>query len=240
MTAQEATVSEARPGTAADVMVKVEGLYKHFGTKKVVTEVLRGIDLEVKSGEFVAVVGPSGSGKSTLLSLIGTLDRPSKGTIIIDGQDISQLRGARLADFRFHNIGFVFQQYYLIPTLTALENIMVPLMPRRVRFNKRKRAAELLEQVELSHRAHHLPSELSGGEQQRVCLARALVAEPKLVLADEPTGNLDSRMGREVFNLLTSLNVDRGLTLILVTHNLELAERADRITSLRDGAIVDD
>jgi len=220
--------------------LEVHGLRKVY-TNGVPVEALKGVDLTVQKGEFVAVQGPSGSGKSTLLHLLGTLDRPTEGTLRIGGVDVLALKGKALADFRRRHIGFVFQMFYLIPELTALENVMLPLQPyrRRLDFDLKARAEALLERVGLGGRMHHRPNELSGGEQQRVALARALVHYPSLLLADEPTGNLDSRSGAQILNLLQELREEYALTVVLVTHDDAVAARADRILYLRDGRFVD-
>jgi putative ABC transport system ATP-binding protein len=201
--------------------------------------ILDAVTLEVEQGDAVAITGPSGSGKSTLLGLIAGLDAPTYGTITVRGVDITRLGESALARFRRETIGYVFQSYHLIPTLTAAENVAVPLElagERRVAA----RARALLEQVGLGERAHHYPVQLSGGEQQRVALARAVALDPPLLLADEPTGNLDSATGAAIIELLFSLNRERGSTLLLVTHDPALAERADRVVSLRDGRVVGD
>ena len=201
---------------------------------------LNGVTLGIGAGEFVAVTGPSGSGKTTLLNLIGTLDAPTAGRLVVDGVDVGTLRGNRLADFRRAKIGFVFQFFNLVPTLTALENVMLPLLPyrRQCGFDLRKRAQELLEVMGLGGRANHLPGQLSGGEQQRVAIARALVNDPVIILADEPTGNLDSRMTEEIVAWLQRLNVERGVTLVVATHNPRVAGVAGRVMELRDGEVV--
>jgi putative ABC transport system ATP-binding protein len=199
--------------------------------------VLDGVSLEVAAGEAVAVAGPSGSGKSTLLGLIAGLDAPTSGTIVVAGVEVTRLGEPALARFRRETIGYVFQSYHLIPTLTAVENVMVPLdlagAPAAA-----GRAAALLAGVGLAERGHHYPAQLSGGEQQRVALARAMALDPPLLLADEPTGNLDSTTGAAIVDVLFGLNRERGTTLLLVTHDAALAERADRVVSLRDGRIV--
>lgn len=204
------------------------------------THALSDINLTLDSGDFISIIGPSGSGKSTLLSLIGTLDRPTSGTLSYGDQAIHQLKSKELSDFRFENVGFIFQQFHLIPTLTALENVMAPLFGRKVTYDKKERALSLLEKVGLADKAGSLPSQLSGGQQQRVAVARALVHEPKWLLADEPTGNLDTETGEIIFNLLRSLNEEKGCGVLFVTHDPALAERADRKIEMRDGLIIED
>ncbi len=201
--------------------------------------VLDDICLNIAPGEFVAVTGPSGSGKSTLLNLVGTLDRPTTGDIQVNRVDIAGLKGDALADFRLEHIGFVFQAYNLIPALNVLENVMLPLVPyrRKLDFKLEEQARQLLKAVGLEPRARHLPSQLSGGEQQRAAIARALINTSKIILADEPTGNLDSKSGQEVFELLKKMNVEMGVTILLVTHNEALARETGRILRLQDGRI---
>jgi putative ABC transport system ATP-binding protein len=201
--------------------------------------ILHSLDLVIPDGQFVAVVGPSGSGKSTLLGLIAGLDAPSSGEIRIDGEVINEMSEDALAGLRSKKIGFVFQSFHLIPSLTALENILVPMEIAGLR-NAPERARQLLRDVDLSARAHHYPSQLSGGEKQRVAIARASANEPTIMLADEPTGNLDSQNGRHVFELMVETNRRRGTTLVLVTHDHELAAEAARRISLRDGRVVGD
>jgi len=201
--------------------------------------ILSELDLTIPDGQFVAVVGPSGSGKSTLLGLVAGLDAPTSGRILVDGEDITRMSEDSLAGLRGRKLGFVFQSFHLIPSMTALENVMAPLEIAG-RRNAATRAGQLLEDVDFTGRAHHYPSQLSGGEQQRVAVARAFANEPKILLADEPTGNLDSRNGRHVFDLMVEMNRRRGATLVLVTHDHELASRADRRISLRDGRVVGD
>lgn len=199
---------------------------------------LSDVSFEVGRGDFISIMGPSGSGKSTLLNMIGCLDTPTKGEIIIDGQQVSKLKKSKLTDLRREKIGFVFQQYNLIPTLTALENVMLPLKYTGVsRKQAKKRSALALEQVGLEGRIHHRPFELSGGEQQRVTVARSLINNPSIILADEPTGELDTHTSDQVINLLRSLNESKGQTFIIVTHNPEVAADTDRIIKMRDGKI---
>src|SRR5947209_1369961 len=201
--------------------------------------ILRELDLTITDGQLIAVVGHSGSGKSTLLGLVAGLDAPTSGEIRIDGEEITRMGEDALATLRGRKIGFVFQSFHLIPSMTALENILAPMEIAGLK-DAQQRARQLLNDVELNERAHHYPSQLSGGEQQRVAVARAFANEPTILLADEPTGNLDSRNGRHVFDLMVEMNRRRGTTLLLVTHEHELARRADRQISLRDGQVVGD
>ncbi|HIP65684.1 MAG TPA: ABC transporter ATP-binding protein [Pyrodictium sp.] len=202
---------------------------------------VRGVSLELYKSEFTAIVGPSGSGKSTLLHLIGGLDKPTRGRIVVDGMEISSFDERELAEYRRRYVGFVFQQFYLIPRLTALENVEIAMMARGVpQSERRRRALKLLEMVGLKDRAYHRPGELSGGEQQRVAIARALANNPKLLLADEPTGNLDSATAHSIMKLFRRLVDEQGVTIIMVTHNLELVSYCDRVIKLRDGVVVGD
>lgn len=201
---------------------------------------LAGINLEIGQGEFVSIVGPSGSGKSTLLNIIGGLDSPTKGNIIVDGQDLSKASDSGLSSYRNKKVGFVFQTFNLQPTYNALENVALPLVFARVPLGKRNQIAkEALETVGLGDRVRHKPGELSGGERQRVGIARALVNSPKILLADEPTGNLDSKARERIMELLTKLNKERGLTLVLVTHDMESARDADRTLHMHDGKLTE-
>jgi putative ABC transport system ATP-binding protein len=220
-------------------MIRVENLVKMY-ENGVAVRALDGVTAEIDSGEFLALIGPSGSGKTTLLNLIGALDVPTSGRVVIDGQDISALRGNALADFHRKKIGFVFQAFHLVPSLTALENVMLPLLPyqKQCAFDLEKRALELLERMELIARRNHFPSQLSGGEQQRVAIARALVNTPTYVLADEPTGNLDSQSGKEIIALLENLNNESGTTVIVATHDLSIQEKVNRIIRLQDGCLL--
>ncbi|MCX5971781.1 MAG: ABC transporter ATP-binding protein [Coprothermobacterota bacterium] len=199
---------------------------------------LRGIDLQVEEGEFVAIMGPSGSGKSTLMNIIGCLDVPTSGTYRLSGSEVSRMSSNQLADLRAGKIGFIFQSFNLLPRTTALENVELPLNYQGV-ANARKRAEEALEWVGLSDRLHHRPNELSIGQQQRVAIARALVTHPSLILADEPTGNLDTRASEEIMNLLQSVHRQGG-TLVLITHETEIGQHAQRVVRLRDGLLVSD
>ena len=222
-----------------DAIVRTQDLTKVY-QDGVEVLALNRVSLAVTPGEFLAVTGPSGSGKSTLLNLIGTLDVPTQGQVVVNGIDTQTLKGNVLADFRREHIGFVFQLFNLVPVLTALENVMLPLIPyrRRLGFNLEKRAQDLLAAVGLESRMRHLPSQLSGGEQQRVAIARALINEPKLILADEPTGNVDSKAGADIIALLRQLNRERGVTVVLVTHDEAITQEVDRVLLLRDGSII--
>lgn len=201
---------------------------------------LRGIDLEIKEGEFVAIMGPSGSGKSTLMHIIGILDQPTSGVVKLEGDDVEELPEESLAELRNKHIGFVFQAFNLLPKTSAVENVELPLIYSNVTATeRRKRAIEALETVGLLERMNHTPAQLSGGQQQRVAIARALVTKPSLILADEPTGNLDSRAGEEIIKLLKDLN-KKGNTIILVTHEREIAEETKRIVEIKDGLIIAD
>ncbi len=204
-------------------------------------EILHGISLSVQEGEFASIVGPSGSGKSTLMNLIGALDRPTEGTYFLDGIDVESAHDTELSDIRNLKIGFVFQTYNLIPKTTALSNVELPMLYAGVpKAERRKRAKELLEMVEMRDRAKHLPEELSGGQKQRVAIARAMANDPAIILADEPTGALDTKTGRLVMDLFHRLNEEQNKTIVLITHSPELASETDRIISIRDGNIVDD
>ena len=200
---------------------------------------LKDVDLDVSAGEIVSIEGPSGSGKSTLLQLLGALDTPTAGTVRFEGQDLSRARDSVLTEIRSHRIGFVFQQFNLIPTLSAADNVAIAMAPKRMtRSERRQRAVQLLTQVGLGQRASHLPSRLSGGEQQRVAIARALANRPEVIVADEPTGNLDSESAAEVMSLLVGLRQDSGVTIIVATHDDEVARHATRRIRIRDGRIV--
>jgi putative ABC transport system ATP-binding protein len=221
-------------------MIEVRNLTKTLISGNHQVEILKGIDLTVQKQEVLAIEGPSGSGKSTLLGLLAGFDFPTGGTILLDGEEISRMNENQLAILRGKKLGFVFQSYNLLPTLTAEENVMLPIELRREGGKAQERARELLDAVGLGDRIMHYPVQLSGGEQQRVALARAFAGRPSILLADEPTGNLDSATGAMVLNLLLKLNRQEGATLMLVTHDPALSRLADRIVRLRDGKIVDD
>jgi putative ABC transport system ATP-binding protein len=220
-------------------MIEVRGLKKSIRNGTRTVDILRGIDLTIPRGQFAAIMGASGSGKSTLLGLLAGLDSPTEGEVILDGVAISRLEEDKLAEVRGRRIGFVFQSYQLIPTLTALENVMLPY-ELNARGDARGKAEALLETVGLGDRLQHYPVQLSGGEQQRVALARAFVLEPPIVLADEPTGNLDSKNGQHVLELLTERQRESQTTLVMVTHDPQIADHADRRIQLRDGLVVAD
>lgn len=216
-------------------MIEIKGIRKSFGT----LQVLKGIDLRIEKGEVVSIVGPSGSGKTTLLQIVGTLDSPDSGSVIIDGKDVTRLRGKELAHFRNQNIGFVFQFHQLLPEFTAEENVMMPaLIAGKSMKAAQSRAAELLNYMGLAERAKHKPAELSGGEKQRVAVARALMNEPAVILADEPSGSLDSQSKVELHQLFFDLRDKLGQTFVIVTHDPDLASITDRNIQLRDGMIM--
>ncbi|HHV39401.1 MAG TPA: ABC transporter ATP-binding protein [Tepidimicrobium sp.] len=220
-------------------IVKVENLSKSYGTGNTKVDALKDINLTIDEGEFVAVIGPSGSGKSTLLHLLGGVDRPTDGKVHVDGIDIYGLSEEELAIFRRRKVGFIFQFYNLVPVLTAEENILLPILLDQKKINK-EYFEELIGILNLDSRRHHLPNELSGGQQQRVSIGRALVYNPSIVLADEPTGNLDSKNSKEIVDLLKVSVKKYNQTLILVTHDLNIASQADRIITIEDGKIVHD
>jgi len=219
-------------------MIRLEGITKVYPMGNRRLEVLRGIDLQVERGAMVAIMGPSGSGKSTMLNIIGCLDRPTAGRYLLDGAEVSRLSSRDLAEVRGRQVGFVFQTFNLLPQLTALANVELGLRYSRGSDHHRERALAALDRVGLSDRATHRPAELSGGEQQRVAIARALAKNPPLVLADEPTGNLDSQSGAEVMSILTSLQREQAITLLMVTHDNGVARHCQRILHLKDGQIV--
>jgi putative ABC transport system ATP-binding protein len=227
-------------GSSNGHIIEMLGITKVYDTGKIQVEALKGIDLVVDKGEFVAVVGPSGSGKSTLLNLVGCLDTPSAGTYMLGGEAVAGLDRDHLADVRNRRVGFVFQNFNLLPQLTALENVEMPMLFGGIgRRERRRRAMEHLEKVGLGDRVEHKPTELSGGQMQRVAIARALAMEPDIVLADEPTGNLDTGSGSDVMSVLSEL-WGQGRTLVVVTHDKGLASRAGRVVEIRDGVVVTD
>ena len=221
-------------------IIEVRRLVKRINSGSHEVEILRGVDFSIPAGQFVAIMGPSGSGKSTLLGLLAGLDTPTEGRILLDGEEINRLSEDQMALLRARKIGFVFQSYHLVPTLTAEENVLLPLDLAGDGSQGAERARELLESVGLADRLDHYPVQLSGGEQQRVALARAFVSKPPVVMADEPTGNLDSTNGRHVLEMLLDLNRQEQTTLILVTHDRDLASQADRLITLKDGEVVSD
>ncbi|MBI2546059.1 ABC transporter ATP-binding protein [Candidatus Woesearchaeota archaeon] len=221
-------------------IIKLEKVWKTYKMGDIEVNALQGLDLEVRQGEFLAIMGPSGSGKSTAVNMIGCLDVPTRGKITLEHHDISKLSESELAQVRGRKIGFIFQQFNLIPTLTALENVMLPIVFQSVSREKRiRKAAELLKIVGLSGRMNHKPAEMSGGEQQRVAIARSLANNPDVILADEPTGNLDSSTGETVMGFLQNLNRKEGKTIIMVTHDNNVAKHADRIEFLKDGKVIE-
>jgi ABC-type antimicrobial peptide transport system, ATPase component len=226
--------------TAASA-VEARDVARSYHLDGVSVEALRGVTLLIEQGDYVAIVGPSGSGKSTLMHLLGCLDRPTSGSLLLDGRDVARLSDAELADLRNHTIGFVFQSFQLLGRTSALDNVALPLVYRGVRRAERRvRAAAALDSVGLGHRLGHRPGQLSGGEQQRVAIARALVGEPTVLLADEPTGNLDTRSGADVMALLSRLNSEHGVAVVVVTHDLAVAGHAHRRVHLRDGLVEQD
>jgi len=222
---------------SGDIVFEAVDLKKHFDGGKVAA--LQGVDLQIRQGEFVSVIGPSGCGKSTLLALLGSLDRPSDGTLTYRGQSIPDL--ADPAAYRCQEIGFIFQSFHLLPTFTAVENVQIPMFEGKLsRAHRKERAVDLLKSIGLGHRLCHFPSQLSGGERQRVAIARSLANGPSVLLADEPTGNLDSNSAQQIMELILQLHDEMGRTFVLVTHDLAIAERASRTVSMRDGRVTSD
>jgi len=220
-------------------MIRVQNISKVYRTKTIETTALDNIDLHVPKGEFLSIMGPSGCGKSTLLNIIGLLDEPSNGNILVDGQSIKNFNSRTTSKFRNEKLGFIFQSFHLIPDLSVIDNVELPLLYRSVSGSERKRmAAEALESVGLANRKSHFPNQLSGGQKQRVAIARAIVGRPAIILADEPTGNLDSVMGDEVMAILTRLNKEEGTTIVMVTHDERMAKKTDRLIRLYDGTQV--
>lgn len=231
---KKTTTSSQKP------IIELKNVWKTYQMGENKVHALSGITLQVMSGEFLAIMGPSGSGKSTCMNMVGCLDRPSTGQVLLDGQDISKMTESKLAQIRGQKIGFIFQKFNLINTMTAKENVMLPLIFQEWDYEKRnKRAEELLKLVDLGDRMDHKPSELSGGQQQRVAIARALAVDPEVILADEPTGNLDTKTGNTFMDFLKKLNKEEGKTIIMVTHDMPTARFARRVEILQDGKIVD-
>ena len=221
-------------------MIKLTGINKIYRTDTIETQALENVNIEVKKGEFVSIMGPSGCGKSTLLNIIGLLDEPTAGTVEIAGCDTTGMKDKEMADFRNRTLGFVFQSFHLINSLNVIDNVELPLLYRGVKRSERRRLAkEMLERVGLSHRMYHMPSQLSGGQCQRVAIARAIIGNPDIILADAPTGNLDSKMGAEIMDILHTLNKEDGRTIVMVTHNEEQAKQTSRTIRFFDGRQVE-
>ena len=221
-------------------MITLTGINKIYRTDTIETQALENVNINVKKGEFVSIMGPSGCGKSTLLNIIGLLDEPTAGTVEIAGCDTTGMKDKEMADFRNRTLGFVFQSFHLINSLNVIDNVELPLLYRGVKRSERRRLAkEMLERVGLSHRMYHMPSQLSGGQCQRVAIARAIIGNPEIILADEPTGNLDSKMGAEIMEILHKLNKEDGRTIVMVTHNEEQAKQTSRTIRFFDGRQVE-
>lgn len=227
-----------RSSHSSKVIISIKDVWKIYKMGEVEVPALRGLNLDIKQGEFVAIMGPSGSGKSTAMNMVGCLDIPTKGNVYLDGKDISSMSESDLAQIRGKKIGFIFQQFNLIPTLSALENVMLPMTFQGVDYDERVSVAtKYLKMVELENRMHHKPSEMSGGQQQRVAIARALANDPDVILADEPTGNLDSKTGNSVMDFLKKLNKEENKTIVMVSHDEDVSLHAQRVEFLKDGVI---
>jgi lipoprotein-releasing system ATP-binding protein len=233
--------ADTQPSTPPTPLVFVDNLQRSFNMGNQTVHVLNGITMTIQRREMVAIIGASGAGKSTLLHILGTLDRPTKGEVLFEGHNMFKVSETALANFRNRRIGFVFQFHHLLPEFTALENVSLPALIQKIpKLTAMEAGKSLLSEVGLSHRLHHKPGELSGGEQQRVAVARALIRQPDLVLADEPTGNLDTQTGDELFELLRKLNETHGTAFVIVTHNEKLSHQTDRLIHLQDGQILED
>ncbi|MDP1695876.1 MAG: ABC transporter ATP-binding protein [archaeon] len=228
-----------KEGKEGEEIIVLKNIWKIYKMGAVTVEALKGIDLKIRKRDFMMILGPSGSGKSTMMNMVGALDVPTRGTIYLDGHDISKLHASDLAQIRGKKIGFIFQQFNLIPVLTALQNVSLPMMFQEVpAIQREKRAVELLKMVGLGERINHKPTEMSGGEQQRVAIARALANDPEVILADEPTGNLDSKTGGQVMDILIKLHLEKKKTIILITHDNNLVKHAHRVIYLKDGKVL--
>lgn len=222
-------------------MLKLSDIRRTYKVGPVDLEVLKGVSLEVEKGELLSVMGTSGCGKSTLMNIIGMLDKPSSGTHLLEGREVGNLSDNEISSIRNKKIGFVFQAFYLLPKLTSLENVGVPLIYRGMKKNEiRRRSHEFLKKVGMDDRAHHRPNELSGGQQQRVAIARALAGKPSIILADEPTGALDTQVGKDIMKLFVDLNAEEGITVIIITHDPKIAKQCNRSVRMQDGVIIDD
>ena len=221
-------------------MINFQNIVKTYRMGETVVQALRGVSCDIETGEMVAIIGPSGCGKSTMMHIMGCLDTPTTGKYILDGMDVSKLSDSQLAEVRNKKIGFIFQSFNLLARTSAVANVELPMIYGSMNTGRRKKALEALDRVGLADRAHHMPNQLSGGQQQRVAIARALVNKPPIILADEPTGNLDSKSSNEIMSILENLNREDGITIVMVTHEAEIANRANRTIAMRDGQVVND